>query len=129
MAQASKEKVYLGEGIDVHYYLYAKAPIVSSELREYPKLNNFIKRFVDVSSATVDRVNHAGEIYNRHPIYAARVYPEKVGKLQLDSVKMRIRGPHGEGLILWARAPEKHDSLWPSCGNPRLTSPVSRCTF
>ncbi|MGZ3790196.1 MAG: BatD family protein, partial [Bacteriovorax sp.] len=41
-AQASKTKVYLGEGIDVNYYLYFKTSISANDVKEFPKLNKFI---------------------------------------------------------------------------------------
>ena len=87
----SKENIYLGEGIDVQYYLYSKIPIIQVEIKEYPKLNHFIKRFIDVGQAPAESVNYRGETYRRNLIYASRLYPEKVGNLTLDSIKLQLR--------------------------------------
>ncbi len=93
--EISKTTIYLGEGIDVKYYLYSKLPIVQLNIKEYPKLNNFIKRFVDVSNAPAETVSYRGEMYKRNLIYATRLYPEKIGKLYVDSLKLllKIRSP------------------------------------
>ena len=42
-AEASKTRVFLGEGIDVNYYLYFKTSISANDVKEFPKLNKFIK--------------------------------------------------------------------------------------
>ena len=98
-AQVPKETIYIGEGIDVQYFVYSKGRILSSELQVYPKLNNFIKRFIDVSKTPSEKVSYKGEIYDRHLIYAARVYPEKTGRLYLDPVKMKLTGMFGSASI------------------------------
>ena len=41
-----------------------------------------------------ETINHRGEVYNRHLIYSARLYPEKLGRLFIDSIKMKLQIPY-----------------------------------
>ena len=89
-AQISKDKVFLGEGIDVKYYLYTQVPILGAEVREFPKFNNMIKRFHHVEESG-ETVNYRGAIYKRILKYSVRVYPNKTGKVKIGALKMRIQ--------------------------------------
>jgi hypothetical protein len=91
-AEVSKTDVFKGEGVDVHYYLYRKIPVVGEEIKRFPKLNKFIKRFHHVTNKE-DTVNYNGELYKKSLKYSARVYPEKVGKAFIDSLQMRVQFP------------------------------------
>lgn len=86
-AVPSKNKIYIGEGIDVNYYLYYKIPVVANDIKEFPKLNKFIKRFYK-TSGNVETVQYKGEVYRRVLAYSARAYPEKVGVAVLDSMRI-----------------------------------------
>ena len=90
-AETLKTTIYLGEGIDIKYYLYSKIPIFQINIKAYPKLNNFIKRFTDVSNIPAETVNYRGAMYKRNLIYATRLYPEKIGKLYIDPLKLDIK--------------------------------------
>ncbi len=89
-AQASKTKVYLGEGIDVNYYLYFKTSISANDVKEFPKLNKFIKRFHHVNSP-VETVQYKGQVLKRILAYSARLYPEKVGSAVLDPMTISVQ--------------------------------------
>lgn len=89
-AEASKTRVYLGEGFDVNYYLYYKVPISANDIKEFPKLNKFIKRFHHIN-APVETVQYKGQVLKRLLIYSARVYPEKVGAAVLDPMKISVQ--------------------------------------
>lgn len=89
-ATASKTKVYLGEGIDVNYFLYFKTSITGNDVREFPKLNKFIKRFHHVNSP-VETVQYKGQIFKRILTYSARLYPEKVGNAVLDPMIISVQ--------------------------------------
>lgn len=89
-ATASKTKVYLGEGIDVNYFLYFKTSITGNDVREFPKLNKFIKRFHHVNSP-VETVQYKGQIFKRILTYSARLYPEKVGNAILDPMIISVQ--------------------------------------
>lgn len=88
-ATPSKDKVYKGEGFFVDYYLYTRVPIYNQELKEYPKLNGFLKRFKNVDE-TPDRVERGGLIYQRSKKYSARLFAEKTGELTIDALKLQV---------------------------------------
>ncbi len=89
-AQASKTRVYLGEGIDVNYYLYFKTSIAANDVKEFPKLNKFIKRFHHINSP-VETVQYKGQVLKRILAYSARLYPEKVGAAVLDPMTISVQ--------------------------------------
>ncbi|MAF78271.1 MAG: hypothetical protein CME60_08915 [Halobacteriovoraceae bacterium] len=89
-AEVSSDEAYLGEGIDVRYYTYSLYPIIQTEIKQFPKLNGFIKRFhkpVDTEEAV--RVD--GKVYRRSLKYSARIYPEKTGDLTIDPLRMVVQ--------------------------------------
>ncbi|MBK23733.1 MAG: hypothetical protein CME70_06975 [Halobacteriovorax sp.] len=90
-AEPSKTEVYVGEGIDVRYYLYTKVPIVSQEVKVFPKLDKFIKRFHMINREQTTTVEYMGEIYKKSLKYSARIYPEKVGRAFIDPLKLRVQ--------------------------------------
>ncbi len=85
----SKDNVYRGEGFFVNYYLYTRVPIYNQELKEYPKLNGFLKRFKAVDE-TPERVERNGVIYQRSKKYSARLFAEKTGKLTIDPLRIQV---------------------------------------
>lgn len=85
--EASKTKVYLGEGLNVNYYLYFKNSITANDVKEFPKLNKFIKRFHHVN-APVETVQYQGQVLRRILVYSARIYGEKTGNAVLDPMKL-----------------------------------------
>jgi BatD DUF11 like domain len=87
MADVPKKNLFVGEGIVVRYYLYSKVPVSNLDIKKYPKLNNFLKRFLQEPERT-ERVSVDGQIYMRTQIYAARLYPEKTGDLKIDSLSL-----------------------------------------
>tara|TARA_R110002049_G_scaffold115696_1_gene267751 strand:+ start:1060 stop:2685 length:1626 start_codon:yes stop_codon:yes gene_type:complete len=85
----SKENVYKGEGFFVNYFLYTRVPIYNQELKEYPKLNGFLKRFKAVDE-TPERIERNGLIYQRSKKYSAKLFAEKTGKLLIDPLKIQV---------------------------------------
>lgn len=96
-AEPSKTEVYIGEGIDVRYYLYTKVPIVSQEVKVFPKLNKFIKRFHMINRVQTTTVEYMGEIYKKSLKYSARIYPEKIGNAYIDPLKLRVQYSKSSG--------------------------------
>lgn len=94
LADVSKTDVYIGEGIDVRYYFYYKIPVGGTEIKEFPKLNKFIKRF-HMTNERVETVQYSGEIYKRVLKYSARVYPEKTGNAYIDSLRLKVQYSDG----------------------------------
>jgi len=89
-ADVSKRKAFVGEAIDVKYYIYFKTQIAANDIKEFPKLNKFIKRFQKVNSPA-ENVQKNGEVYRRILAYSARVYPEKPGQASIDPMTISIQ--------------------------------------
>ncbi len=92
MADVPKKSVFLGEGIIVRYYLYSKVPVTNLDVKKYPKLNNFLKRFLQEPERT-ERVSVEGQLYMRTQIYAAKLFPEKIGEQKIDSLHLTATYP------------------------------------
>jgi len=92
MALPSKTTVYFNEGIDVNYYLYFKPSVrlTGEGVEGFPKFPKFIKRFHTIKPTT-ETVTYKGNIYRRRLFYSARLYPEKVGNLKLDPLRITIQ--------------------------------------
>ncbi|MBT3583313.1 MAG: hypothetical protein HN509_00285 [Halobacteriovoraceae bacterium] len=91
LAEVSKKKVYIGEGIDLRYYLYYRIPVIQGRVETvaFPKLNKFLKRFHTINRPA-ETVEYNGTVYKRELSYSARLYPEKVGKATIDTLKLRV---------------------------------------
>ncbi len=92
-AAPSKTEVYIGEGVDIPFYFYSKVNASKIDLVDHPKLNNFLKRMQLNIKEQSDMVEYGGEIYQRTLVYLLRAYPEKVGKLTIDSLRFKITAP------------------------------------
>lgn len=92
MADVPKKTLYLGEGVVARYYLYSKVPVSNLDIKSYPKLNKFLKRFIQEPERT-ERVSVDGQLYLRTQIYAAKLYPEKTGKLKVDPLRLSVTYP------------------------------------
>lgn len=87
MAEVPKTSVYIGEGVVVRYYLYHKTPVRNVDIKKYPKLNGFLKRFLQEPERS-ERVSVDGQLYIRTQLYAAKLFPEKVGELKVDPLEL-----------------------------------------
>jgi hypothetical protein len=87
MADVPKKNIYIGEGIIVRYYLYSKVPVNNLDIKKYPKLNKFLKRFLQEPERS-ERVTVDGQLYIRTQIYAAKLFPEKIGELKIDPLHL-----------------------------------------
>lgn len=96
MVDVAKKTLYLGEGVVARYYLYSKVPVSNLDVKRYPKLNNFLKRFLQEPERT-ERVSVDGQVYMRTQIYAAKLYPEKIGELKIDSLHLTATYPSSRG--------------------------------
>ncbi len=92
VAIPSKTKIYLGEGIEVGYYIYFQPSlrIAGENVEEFPKFENFIKRFHNIQP-NVEQATYNGAVYYRRLIYSARLYPEKVGDLFIDPMRLSFQ--------------------------------------
>lgn len=96
MTDVPKKVLYLGEGVVARYYLYSKVPVSNLDIKKYPKLNSFLKRFLQEPERT-ERVSVDGQLYMRTQIYAAKLYPEKVGDLKIDPLQLSATYPSSRG--------------------------------
>jgi hypothetical protein len=87
MADIPKKTLFLGEGIIIRYYLYHKVPVTNLDIKKYPKLNNFLKRFLQEPDRS-ERVSVDGQLYTRTQIYGAKLFPEKIGELKIDPLHL-----------------------------------------
>ncbi len=92
MADVPKKTLFVGEGITVRYYLYSKVPVQNLDVKRYPKLNGFLKRFIQEPERT-ERVSVDGHVFLRSQIYAAKLFPEKAGKLKVDALGLSATYP------------------------------------
>lgn len=86
-AEVPKRTVYLGEGVTVRYFIYTKVNLQSFDIKKYPKLDGFMKRYLQ-EGENPQNVNYNGEVFRRSLIYAARLYPEKTGTLVVDPMEI-----------------------------------------
>lgn len=90
VAVPNKQKAYVGESILVDYYVYSKTSAPSREIRKFPKLKDFVKRFIQ-KNERVERVSYNGQIYYRSLMYSAQLFPSKAGTAILDPITVRIQ--------------------------------------
>ncbi|MGK0368030.1 MAG: hypothetical protein ACI9QD_001170, partial [Thermoproteota archaeon] len=86
----NKKRVFVGESIMVDYYVYSKSPIKDVQVRKYPKLKSFLKRFMQ-KPMRIERIKHDGEMYQRVVAYSAQLFPDKAGKLYIDPIRIHFR--------------------------------------
>ncbi len=92
-AEVDKTTAFVGEAINLNYYLYFQKDIATQpDVRKFPKLKNFLKRF-ELPKGGVERVSIQGKIFKRILIYKARIYPQKVGKLKIDPITISFQYP------------------------------------
>lgn len=89
-AEVDKTDLYLGEGTKVTYYLYSKTDASGVELRKFPVLKGFLKRFGQNKFYTEKR-EIDGEIFNRTYLYSAYIFPQNTGELTVDSLTVSAR--------------------------------------
>ena len=87
MAEVPKKRIFLGEGLLVRYFLYSKVAVSNLDIKKYPKLNNFLKRFLQEPDRS-ERVTVDGQLYLRTQIYGAKLFPEKIGELKVDPLQL-----------------------------------------
>lgn len=89
-AELSSDDVYIGEGVDVGYYLYYRVNITEPNIKKFPKLNGFTKRFHN-KRFKASRVYINGVEYGKLKVYSARLYPQKTGRLVIDPIDVEVR--------------------------------------
>ena len=90
IAEVSKKDVFVGESVLVRYYLYTKTSVNGLDIKSYPKLNKFLKRFHQENSSA-QSVRYKGEVYRRQVMYTSQVYAEKPGTYKIDPIALKVQ--------------------------------------
>lgn len=88
-AEPSKERVFLGESVIVNYYVYYRVSLQNFTIKKFPKLDKMLKRY-QPEQTRVERVSVGNQMYQRRLLYSAQVFPEKKGKLKIDSMSLKV---------------------------------------
>ncbi len=91
-AEPSKTVIYAGEGVMLRYYLYNKINIATFNIKKFPSLPSFMKRFLQESTRP-ERINFKGEMYERRILYSMVVYPDKQGGVKIDPLVAEVSYP------------------------------------
>lgn len=86
-AEVPKKNLFVGEGVTVRYHLYTKTNLQAFDIKKFSKVDGFMKRYLQEPDS-IQRVTVDGEVYRRSVIYAARLYPERSGKLIVDPMEV-----------------------------------------
>ena len=92
VAEISKSRPYVGEGIYVEYRLYVSENIsvYDTSVTEAPQYNGFWNQNIKINSFPVKMGKYNGENYRYIVLQKALLVPTKTGKLNIDPMKMNI---------------------------------------
>ena len=92
VAEVSKSKPYVGEGIYVEYRLYVSENInvYDTGVTEAPQYNGFWNQNIKINGFPVKMGKYNGEDYRYIVLQKALLIPTKTGKLTIDPMKMDI---------------------------------------
>ena len=92
VAEVSKSKPYVGEGIYVEYRLYVSenVNVFDTGVTEAPQYNGFWNQTIKINSFNVKMGKYNGEDYRYIVLQKALLVPTKTGKLTIDPMKMDI---------------------------------------
>lgn len=92
VAEVSKSRPYIGEGIYVEYKLYVSQNISVNDfsVTETPQYNGFWNQEIKVNGLPIRTGIYNGEQYRYVVLKKALLIPTKTGKLSIDPMKMDI---------------------------------------
>jgi hypothetical protein len=92
VAEISKSRPYVGEGIYVEYRLYVSENIsvYDTGVTEAPQYNGFWNQAIKINNFPVKTGKYNGEDYRYIVLQKAFLVPTKTGKLTIDPMKMDI---------------------------------------
>jgi len=92
VAEISKSRPYVGEGIYVEYRLYVSENIsvYDTSVTEAPQYNGFWNQNIKINDFPVKMGKYNGENYRYIVLQKALLVPTKTGKLNIDPMKMNI---------------------------------------
>ena len=90
IAEVDKEEVFVGESILVRYYLYNRVTVNTTDIRKFPKLDKFLKRYHQ-ERMRAEKVRYNGEIYTRRVLYTAQLFADKPGDFKIDPISLKVQ--------------------------------------
>ena len=92
VAEISKSRPYVGEGIYVEYRLYVSenVSVYDTSVTEAPQYNGFWNQEIKINGFPVKMGKYNGESYRYIVLQKALLIPTKTGKLTIDPMKMDI---------------------------------------
>ncbi|WP_438989459.1 BatD family protein [Polaribacter sp.] len=92
VAEISKSKPFVGEGIYVEYRLYVSenVSVYDTNVKEAPQYNGFWNQNIKINGYPVKMGKYNGEDYRYIVLQKALLIPTKTGKLTIDPMKMDI---------------------------------------
>lgn len=92
VAEVSKSRPYVGEGVYVEYRLYVSENIsvYDTSVTEAPQYNGFWNQEIKINGFPVKMGKYNGENYRYIVLQKALLIPTKTGKLTIDPMKMDI---------------------------------------
>ncbi|MCL7762138.1 BatD family protein [Polaribacter sp. Z014] len=92
VAEISKSRPYVGEGIYVEYRLYVSenVSVYDTGVTEAPQYNGFWNQAIKIKSFPVKMGKYNGEDYRYIVLQKALLIPTKTGNLTIDPMKMDI---------------------------------------
>ena len=92
VAEVSKSRPYVGEGIYVEYRLYfsQNVGIYDNAITEAPQYNGFWNQEIKINGIRAEKGTYNGEPYRYAVLHKALLIPTKSGKLTVDPMKMDI---------------------------------------
>ncbi|QOD59709.1 protein BatD [Polaribacter haliotis] len=92
VAEISKSRPYVGEGIYVEYRLYVSenVSVYDTNVTEAPKYNGFWNQDIKINGYPVKMGKYNGEDYRYIVLQKALLIPTKSGKLEIEPMKMDI---------------------------------------
>jgi len=90
VAVVDKDSAFVGESILVRYYLYNKISVTSTDIKKFPKLDKFLKRFHQ-EQMRAERIQVGNDIYTRRIIYTAQLFAEKPGVYKIDPITLNVQ--------------------------------------
>lgn len=92
IAEISKSRPYVGEGIYVEYRLYVSenVSVYDTSVTEAPQYSGFWNQEIKISAFPVKMGKYNGENYRYIVLQKALLIPTKTGKLTIDPMKMDI---------------------------------------
>ena len=92
VAEISKSKPFVGEGLYVEYRLYVSENInvYDTSVTEAPQYNGFWNQNIKINNFPIKMGKYNGEDYRYIVLQKAFLIPTKTGKLQIDPMKMDI---------------------------------------